>query len=154
MMKSWLAIGSIGMALMACMDSSSSAVSTDMIHIPATASGNAPRASDLPGIVFQDTLVDLGSMVEGAQKGVSFTYTNTGKAPLVLADVSTSCGCTVARDWPKHPIGAGKSGQIHVNFDSRDRQGTNEKTIFVVANTIPSVTELTLLSDVIGPTTP
>ena len=147
MMKSWLAIGSIGMALMACMDSSSSAVSTDMIHIPATASGNAPRALDLPGIVFQDTLVDLGSMVEGAQKGVSFTFTNTGKAPLVLADVSTSC-------WPKHPIGAGKSGQIHVNFDSRDRQGTNKKTIFVVANTIPSVTELTLLADVIGPTTP
>jgi hypothetical protein len=135
MMKSWLAIGSIGMALMACMDSSSSAVSTDMIHIPATASGNAPRASDLPGIVFQDTLVDLGSMVEGAQKGVLFTFTNTGKAP-------------------KHPIGAGKSGQIHVNFDSRDRQGTNKKTIFVVANTIPSVTELTLLADVIGPTTP
>ncbi len=154
MMKNWLAIGWIGMALMACMDSSSSAVSTDMIHIPATASGNAPRASALPAIVFQDTLVDLGSMVEGAQKGVSFTFTNTGKAPLVLADVSTSCGCTVARDWPKQPIGAGKSGQIHVNFDSRDRQGTNEKTIFVVANTIPSVTKLTLLADVIGPTTP
>ncbi|MDE0979864.1 MAG: DUF1573 domain-containing protein [Flavobacteriales bacterium] len=139
------------LTIVSCGDSDGGRISTDMIHMPATASMIEATAQSVPQILFTASSIDLGTLVEGQSATAIYEFSNTGEAPLVIADVSTSCGCTAARDWPRHPIHSGKKGRIEVTFDSRLRPGLNEKSIFVVSNANPSTTELTLKSLVIGP---
>ena len=131
----------------------SGSVSTDLIHIPATASTATQTPIDVPAIAFADTLVELGSVSEGTQADVVFSFQNTGDAALILSDVSTSCGCTLAEQWPREPIQPGGNGEVAVRFDSRGRVGANRKEVFVVTNAVPSTTTLVLTAEVIGPST-
>jgi len=71
----------------------------------------------------------------------------------VISNVHSTCGCTVGKDWPKRPIPPGESGSIDVVFDSEGRNGRQEKTVTVVANTTPPSTVLTLTGEVVGPAT-
>lgn len=151
-MMRWYILLTLGcFTIASCGDTTSGRISTDMIHIPATASMSEATAQPVPQILFTAPSVDLGTLVEGQSATATYEFSNTGEAPLVIADVSTSCGCTVARDWPRDPIQSGKKGRIEVTFDSRLRPGLNEKSIFVVSNGTPSTTELTLKTLVIGP---
>ena len=136
-----------------CDWSGSDTVGTELIHIPATASSVKPDTDALPSIAFQDTAVALGIVTEGTQSDVVYSFRNAGNAPLVLSDVSTSCGCTLAEQWPREPIAPGGTGEIAIRFDSRNRVGTNQKEIFVVTNAVPSTTTLHLTAEVIGPST-
>ena len=131
----------------------SGSVSTDLIHIPATASTATPTPLDVPAIAFTDTLVELGIVSEGTQADVVFSFQNIGDAALILSDVSTSCGCTLAEQWPREPIQPGGNGEVAVRFDSRGRVGANRKEVFVVTNAVPSTTTLVLTAEVIGPST-
>ena len=106
---------------------------------------------DLPQISFNGTHQDMGQIVQGTKVTREFTFTNTGGSALVLSDVRGSCGCTVGREWPKHPIKPGETGTIEVVFDSEGRSGRQDKTITVVANTTPPSTVLTISGEVIGP---
>lgn len=126
-------------------------VGTNLIHIPATASNVNSDAAQLPAIAFEDTLISLGIITEGTQAEASFAFKNSGTAPLVLSDVSTSCGCTLAEQWPRAPIAPGETAEIAVRFDSRNRVGSNRKEIFVVTNAVPSTTTLVVTAEVIGP---
>ena len=136
---------------MGCDWGESGSVSTDLIHIPATASTAAPTPAAVPAIAFTDTLVELGIVSEGTQADVVFSFQNSGDASLILSDVSTSCGCTLAEQWPREPIQPGGTGEVAVRFDSRGRVGANRKEVFVVTNAVPSTTTLVLTAEVIGP---
>lgn len=48
----------------------------------------------------------------------TFKITNKGDKPLVISNVTTSCGCTVA-DWTKEPIAPGKTGSVSSTFDAK-----------------------------------
>lgn len=133
-----------------CSDSDTEA-STNHIHIPATASTLLQENSELPAIAFQDSVVDFGILAEGSQVEHVFTFQNTGEAPLLLTDVSTSCGCTLAESWSRDPIEKGEMGSISIRFDSRDRIGKNEKKIQVVTNAYPSTKTLLIKAEVVGP---
>ena len=77
---------------------------------------------------------DFGTIKEGEAQQTVFTFTNTGSAPLIITNATSSCGCTVP-DYPKNtPIAPGDSGQLTVNFNGT---GMNKvtKTIRVEANT-------------------
>jgi len=69
---------------------------------------------------------------------------------LVIADVSTSCGCTVA-SYPRTAIQPGEAGSVSISFNSKGRRGYQTKTIVVVANTQPNVTQLKIKAQVITP---
>lgn len=138
------------LSLTACGDGNTD-VGTNLIHIPATASNVNSDAAQLPAIAFEDTLISLGIITEGTQAEASFAFKNSGTAPLVLSDVSTSCGCTLAEQWPRAPIAPGETAEIAVRFDSRNRVGSNRKEIFVVTNAVPSTTTLVVTAEVIGP---
>lgn len=83
------------------------------------------------------TSIDLGKIKEGKQVEVSYRFKNTGDRPLVVVNVSASCGCTVP-EKPEQPIAPGEEGTIKAKFDSQGRKGMNEKHISVDANTKPS----------------
>lgn len=107
----------------------------------------------LPRIEFAYTHVDFGKVVQGNKVDSIYQFKNTGGSPLVITDVRGSCGCTVGKDWPKQPVPPGSSATISVSFDSEGRSGRQDKTVTVVANTVPPSSVLTLTAEVVGPTT-
>lgn len=132
-------------AFLAC-DNGPKSVETDMINIP------DPNASseELPQITFEQSSFDFGTIAEGEFVKHTFEFENTGNSPLVLTNVSSTCGCTVMKDWPKEPIAPGNDGEIVVEFNSENRSGVQNKTITVVANTYPAKTPITLTGTVVG----
>ncbi len=83
------------------------------------------------------TSQELGTVKEGKVVEVTYKFKNTGSKPLVIASVSASCGCTVP-EKPEQPIMPGEEGVIKATFDSKDRVGTANKSVYVTANTSPS----------------
>ena len=83
------------------------------------------------------TFLDMGKVKEGQVVEVSYRFKNTGAKPLVILDVTASCGCTVP-EKPEQPFAPGEEGVIKAKFDSKGRPGENRKHISVDANTYPS----------------
>lgn len=121
----------------------------DVVSNPNSADGTA-GASTLPVITFDGKEHDFGKIVEGESVSYEFAFTNTGKSDLVIADVSTSCGCTVP-SYPKNAIRPGQGGTVRVAFNSRGKRGMQNKTVVVVANTQPNVTQLKIKAQVVSP---
>jgi hypothetical protein len=128
-------------------------VTTDDLNFPASGYGTVDE-DRLPRIAFDADALDMGRIVQGARVEKRFTFTNTGGSPLVLADVRSSCGCTVGKDWPREPIAPGGTGAITVTFDSEGRSGIQQKTITVVTNAQPRSVVLTLTGEVVAPSLP
>jgi hypothetical protein len=65
----------------------------------------------------------------------SFTFTNTGNAPLIISAVRSDCGCTTANDWTRR-VEPGKTGAIPVQLDVADNwpSGPVNKTVTVDSN--------------------
>lgn len=77
---------------------------------------------------------DFGNITETAGKVThTFTFKNTGNAPLVITRVIASCGCTTPQ-YSSEPIAPGKEGKIVVSFDPAGRPGQFLKTIAVYSN--------------------
>ena len=99
-------------------------------------------------IKFEKTELDFHLVEEGEVVQGSFVFTNEGKYPLVIYDVNTSCGCTVA-DYPKGEIAPGEQGTISVKYDSEGSSGMRiSKEVTVNANTTPAKTKLRIIADV------
>lgn len=100
-----------------------------------------------PKIQFEKTVHDYGTIQKGSDGSCEFVFKNTGKEPLVLNKVKSSCGCTVP-SWPKEPILAGNSGVIKVVYDTK-RVGPINKMIFVNSNAANNLVRLTINGTVV-----
>ena len=109
-----------------------------------------------PKFTLEKTSHDFGNIEEGVQATVSFTFKNTGNAPLVLNSVKASCGCTTPK-WTRNPVAPGEKGEIVVHYDT-NRMGQFHKTITVQSNAKSSTKMLTIKGTVepkeTAPTTP
>lgn len=59
-----------------------------------------------------------------------FTFTNIGKAPLVIHNVISSCGCTTP-EWTREPVKPGATGTITATFSNDQGAYAFEKTLTV-----------------------
>ncbi|MBM71975.1 MAG: hypothetical protein CL847_04240 [Crocinitomicaceae bacterium] len=148
-MKSLLFTAIISTLLFSCGDDGR--MSTDLINIPASASNNIEEDDEFAVIDFEVMDFDFGTIAAGRRLNFEFKFSNSGTAPLLIANVQSQCGCTVAKDWPKKAIYPGESGVIEVEFDSTDRTGSLTKRIDIVTNTRPAITQLMIKGNVIGP---
>jgi hypothetical protein len=98
-----------------------------------------------------DSMYDFGKVNEGELVQYNFRFRNTGKNPLVIQNVSASCGCTVP-EKPEKPIQPGEIGFIKVTFNSERRPGEVNKAISITSNADPEFYELYLKGTVIGKT--
>lgn len=91
-------------------------------------------ASKFPVLEFDKKEHDFGEIEKNTPVETTFSYTNTGDAPLVITDIKSSCGCTVPQDWSREPLEPGDSGKFTVKFNG---SGANKvsKSITVTANT-------------------
>lgn len=124
-----------------------SAVSTDVINVPATASDKPVDKNAGPTMSFNETEHDFGKIVQGEKVSYSFVFKNTGGSDLVISNASASCGCTVP-NYPKQPIKSGETAKIDVQFDSSGKSGLTKKTITLVTNCNPSTQLLTITSTI------
>jgi len=140
-----------GMALAACGgEGKDGKYGPEMLTNPATAGAAEVTADGQPVIVFEKEEHDFGKVIQGEVISYAFRLSNQGEAPLVIADVTSSCGCTVG-DYPKEPLQPGEEGFIRVTFDSKGRQGHQSKVVNVVANTTPGTHSLRIMADVTLP---
>lgn len=88
------------------------------------------------------TVQDLGKIKEGQVVEVTYHFKNIGEKPLIISDVSASCGCTVP-EKPEKAFAPGEEGVIKAKFDSGGQHhGEARKTVYVNANTNPQMTYL------------
>jgi len=80
---------------------------------------------------FETTRIgDIAISENDAPREFRFAFTNSGRGPIVITRVETSCGCTVA-DYDRRPIGPGEGGDIVVAYNPHGRAGTLVQTILV-----------------------
>ncbi|MDR3366913.1 MAG: DUF1573 domain-containing protein [Prevotellaceae bacterium] len=84
---------------------------------------------------FTKTAHDFGQISEaGGNVTFQFEFTNTGKTPIIITNVESSCGCTTP-EWTKQPVLPGKAGFVKAIFDPKDRPGIFDKEITVTTKT-------------------
>ena len=83
-------------------------------------------------LAFTQTEHDFGTLEIKQPAIYDFEFSNTGKTPLVIQNVETSCGCTVP-EWTKEPVKPGKTGTITIKYDA-EYPGVFSKSITVYYN--------------------
>lgn len=94
---------------------------------------DAKQAAGAPEMTFETTEFEFGEITQGDKVAHTFSFKNTGTAPLLITNARASCGCTVP-EWPKEPIAPGKSGKIDVVFNSRGKSGSQNKAVTITTN--------------------
>jgi len=100
-------------------------------------------------IEFKSETIDYGTIEKGADGTRTFEFVNTGDEPLIIANVKSSCGCTVPSK-PDGPIMPGKTGEIKVKYDT-NRVNPIRKTITVMSNAETPTIALKIKGEVIDP---
>ena len=84
---------------------------------------------------FETEVIDFGNVIEGSEQVRTFTFTNTGKSPLIITSIKGACGCTTfPESWPKDPIPPGGTATFKVKYDTSIRVGMFDKQIMVYSN--------------------
>lgn len=121
-----------------------------MASIEAMQAQNTNTPTDKAVIKFEKNSHDFGDIYQGDLATHVFKFTNTGSAPLILANVQTTCGCT-APEWTKEPILPGGTGQIKVVYNSAGRMGKQNKIITVYSNAANQEERLSIVVNVLPP---
>lgn len=86
-------------------------------------------------IRFDSEMIDFGVVQQYTEQVRTFTFSNTGTAPLVIKEIRGQCGCTTfPGDWPKEPIAPGATASFKVKYDTQTRVGQFDKKIMVFCN--------------------
>ena len=118
----------------------------DIVRNPVTMQ-NPVDTINVAKMEFDNIRYRYGEVEEGAIVTHTFKFKNTGKAPLLISNAKSTCGCTVP-EWPKAPIAVGEEGEIFVKFDTKNKEAYQTKPIFIQANTHPAETTLYLMGKV------
>ena len=112
------------------------------------AGAEKPVPAEATSVQIIDSAYDFGQVTEGEIVEYNFRFKNTGTKPLVVTNVSASCGCTVP-EKPEQPIKPGETGFIKAKFNSAHRPGEAMKTVSVTSNAEPAFPELILKGKVL-----
>ena len=115
---------------------------SNIVRNPVTADGIEDTVN-VAKITFDQPIYQFGSVTEGTLIKQSFTFTNTGKVPLLINDCRSTCGCTVP-EWPKKAILPGETGSILVQFNTEGRKYDQDRPVTIIANTYPKSTLIRL----------
>lgn len=134
MKKGILMIAAVGaMLFTSCKDNSNASEKVKAENVE-TAEARDAKAEVFPNMAFEETEHDFGNIPQGKEVEHVFTFTNTGDAPLVITNATSSCGCTVPTYPKNEPIQPGEKGEMTVKFNGSGK-GQVTKTVTVSANT-------------------
>jgi hypothetical protein len=118
-------------AFTSCKEDAASKIKDENV---AQAAERDANSSKFPVLEFDKSEHDFGELEPRTNVETVFAYKNTGDAPLVITNISSSCGCTVPKDWSREPLASGGSGEFTVKFNGTG-SGNVSKTVTVTANT-------------------
>jgi hypothetical protein len=124
-------IAVVAMTFASCKENAADKVKAENVE---AASARDAQEVYYPTMDFETKTHDFGTINEGDVVEHTFTFTNNGKAPLVITSARGSCGCTVPT-WTKEPIKPGDSGEMLVKFNSKGKPNNQNKTVTIKANT-------------------
>jgi hypothetical protein len=111
-------------------------------------SGVQQTGSGSAEISFTEYEHDFGKVSEGEKLAYDFTFVNKGTTDLVVASVTTTCGCTVPK-YSRKPVSPGDAGKLEVIFDTSGRSGRQTKTVTVKSNASMAVVLLKITAEVV-----
>lgn len=82
----------------------------------------------------KESLYKFPKSNEGVVLEHTYTFTNTGKSPLIIYDYKVQCTCTKAI-LPKDPIAPGETGTIKITFDTTGKSYYQDRDIILQTNT-------------------
>ncbi len=92
-----------------------------------------PQVTVAPDLLsLKESAFDFGTIPQGKPVYHFFEVTNTGKNPMVISNVQSSCGCTTP-EWSKEPIAPGATSRIRVGYNAA-AEGNFEKHITIMYN--------------------
>lgn len=103
-----------------------------------------------PVMTFETDTMNFGTVTQGTIVERDYKFTNTGKQPLIISGATGSCHCTVP-SYPHEPIPPGKTGVIHVRFDSNGKMSYQDKTATITSNANNTPIIIHLRGTVIAP---
>jgi Protein of unknown function (DUF1573) len=83
-------------------------------------------------IYVKETIFDFGKIPQGKPVFHFFEVVNSGKTPMVISNIQTSCGCTTP-EWSKEPIPPGESTKVKIGYNAA-AEGNFEKSITLTYN--------------------
>ncbi|OAV45492.1 DUF1573 domain-containing protein [Lewinella sp. 4G2] len=129
-------------------DAARTTIQTNAPATPNAQPSVAVPAGPITTVAFDDAgTFDFGTVTEGEIVTHTFPFKNTGSEPLIVSDAKGSCGCTVPSK-PTAPIAPGETGEITVQFNSKNKQGPRNQKVTVTANTNPAQTFIYLTGTV------
>ena len=119
-----------------------------------TPTATTPAAPAVPAgptttVEFEETTFDFGTVTDGEKVSHVYKFKNTGNEPLVITDAKGSCGCTVPSK-PTEPIAPGDTGEITVEFNSKNKKGKRNQSVTITANTNPPQTIIRMTGEVLA----
>lgn len=112
---------------------------TGMFYLPVTArikenfTGMSEEEKAAAPVAEMDSVYHFGRVKAGEKVEWKVRIKNKGKQSLILRNIKTSCGCTVAEPDCR-VIAGGEEGWLSVVFKTDGRQGRQHKTIEVTLN--------------------
>jgi hypothetical protein len=139
-------VGAEGMNAAATAASDAANPTVDNPNVASETEAPNPNA---PVMTFTESEFDFGDIQPGAVVKHTFSFTNSGKTPLLIENATASCGCTTP-NWTKDPIAPGGKGTIDVQFNSQGKTGLQNKEVAIRANTQPNITRVVIKANVLS----
>ncbi|MBD3638408.1 MAG: DUF1573 domain-containing protein [Crocinitomicaceae bacterium] len=82
---------------------------------------------------FKDRSYKFPDTPEGELLEHDFHFTNSGDSPLIISKYEVACSCTKIT-FPQEPVAPGKSGVIHLTFDTNGKYGFQSRKVHIYSN--------------------
>ncbi len=137
-MKHVLLLATLTVALFACKQTGKEQPPTDPEILKKEAIQQAlGDTTNLIEVLWLDSVDQkLGKLKANESVNITWRFRNMGDKPLVIENVSASCGCTVP-EKPEQPIAPGQEGVIKASFNGSG-EGTIVKQVHVYGNIKPN----------------
>ena len=109
------------------------------------ASAENPNA---PEMTFEKLVHDFGTIPLNGEAEYEFTFTNTGKEPLIIQSCQSTCGCTVPTCPRDKPILPGQTGSIKVRYTTTNVAGAFNRPFTVITNAKNSPIRVTIMGEI------
>ncbi len=76
---------------------------------------------------------DFGVIKRGPGAQHTFEFTNVGTEPIIVMNVTPSCGCTDV-DWNKNPVLPGQKGFVKLTLKTEEQHGVFNKEVYIQSN--------------------
>lgn len=101
-------------------------------------------------MLFKETTVSTGTILDTEPVDVNFEFKNTGSAPLEISLIKPSCGCTVP-DMEQKIYAPGEKGIMKVTFDPSGKNGPISRNITVYTNSSTKPVHTIILHSYVNP---